>query len=96
MAWRQRRAAPALVLSSDLGKGWVFALDLALVTAAAPIGLAVAGPLADAVGVRSWFVTGGLVTTVMGAGAFFIPAIMRIEDGVLRVPQEIEKIASGD
>lgn len=60
--------------------GRVFALDLAVVTAAAPIGLVVAGPLSDAAGVRPWFVIGGLVTTAMGMGAFFVPAIMRIEE----------------
>jgi DHA3 family macrolide efflux protein-like MFS transporter len=48
--------------------------------ALATIGLAVAGPLSDAVGVRPWFVVGGLVTTAMGVGAFFVPAIMRVED----------------
>jgi len=64
--------------------GRVLALDIALVTAAAPIGLAIAGPLSNAIGVRPWFVLGGLVTTALGVGAFFVPAIIRIEDQVTR------------
>jgi DHA3 family macrolide efflux protein-like MFS transporter len=45
-----------------------------------PLGLAIAGPVADALGVRPWFVIAGLVTAGMGVGAFLVPAILRIED----------------
>jgi DHA3 family macrolide efflux protein-like MFS transporter len=51
---------------------------------AAPVGLAIAGPLSDAIGVRVWFVIGGLVTTALSVGAFFVPAIIRIEDKAAR------------
>jgi DHA3 family macrolide efflux protein-like MFS transporter len=45
-----------------------------------PLGLAIAGPVADALGVQIWFLIGGIATTVMGTGAFFTPAIMQLED----------------
>jgi len=45
-----------------------------------PLGLAVAGPLADALNVQAWFLIAGIVTVAMGAGALFVPAIMQVED----------------
>ena len=63
-------------------QGRVFGLSLAIVMAMTPIGLAVAGPVSDVVGVRPWFVMGGLVTAALGVGSFFIPAVIRIEDEV--------------
>jgi len=61
-------------------QGRIFGLSLAIVMAMTPIGLAVAGPVSDTIGVRPWFVIGGLVTAALGMGSFFIPAIIRIED----------------
>ena len=48
--------------------------------AMAPLGMAVAGPVADALGVRVWYVMGGVVCILMGIGAFFVPPIMHLED----------------
>jgi MFS family permease len=45
-----------------------------------PIGMAIAGPVADALGVRFWFVMAGVVCVMMGVVAFFIPALMHLED----------------
>ena len=39
-----------------------------------------AGPVADAVGVRPWFVVGGAITSIMGLVAFFVPVIVNIEE----------------
>jgi DHA3 family macrolide efflux protein-like MFS transporter len=63
-------------------QGRVFALGLAIATGVTPIGLAAAGPVSDTVGVRPWFVVGGLVTAALSLGSFFVPALMRIEDRV--------------
>jgi len=49
--------------------------------AMSPIGLMIAGPVADKLGVQTWFIIGGVVTAVMGISSFFIPAIMHFEDG---------------
>jgi hypothetical protein len=46
----------------------------------APLGLAVAGHIADQFGVSTWFLVGGALTTAMGATAFFVPALMQIEE----------------
>ncbi len=62
-------------------QGRVFGLATALSTASVPVGLAAAGPLADAFGVQLWFVVGGLVTLAMGVGGFLVPAIMEVERG---------------
>ncbi len=46
-----------------------------------PIGLMIAGPIADKLGVQTWFIIGGVVTGLMGIMSLFIPAIMHFEDG---------------
>lgn len=66
-------------------QGRVFNLIVSMATAMSPLGLILAGPFADRFGVRSWFVAGGLVTALLGAGAFLVPAMINIEN------REIEK-----
>jgi DHA3 family macrolide efflux protein-like MFS transporter len=61
-------------------QGRVFTLLLSGVGLMLPLGLAVAGPLSDALGVQFWFLAAGAVMATMAAGAFFVPAILRIED----------------
>jgi DHA3 family macrolide efflux protein-like MFS transporter len=65
-------------------QGRVFSLIFSVSQALAPLGLLVAGPTADALGVGFWWVITGIMILVMGAGALFVPAIMRIEDPALR------------
>lgn len=47
----------------------------------APIGLMVAGPVADQAGIQTWFFLGGGLCVVMAVAAFFVPVIMNIENG---------------
>ena len=61
-------------------QGRVFTLAMSGSAAMSPLGLAIAGPVADALGVQIWFLIGGLATVIMGVGSFFIPSIMQIED----------------
>jgi DHA3 family macrolide efflux protein-like MFS transporter len=61
-------------------QGRVFTLVTSLCSLATPLSLAVAGPLADAVGVRALYVAGGVAQVVLGIGGFFIPAIMSVEN----------------
>ena len=68
-------------------QGRVFTLVLSGATAMSPLGLAIAGPVADALGVQIWFLTGGIATVIMGAGSFFIPAITHIEDKAAEVKE---------
>jgi DHA3 family macrolide efflux protein-like MFS transporter len=61
-------------------QGRVFTLMNSLLSATVPLGLVVAGPLSDAVGVQAWFIVGGAVATVTAIVTFFIPEIMHIEE----------------
>lgn len=72
MAIVQAVVAPAM-------QGRVFTLMGATSAAMMPLGLAIAGPLADVVGVRTWFVAGGVVTLAAAVVAFFLPALINIE-----------------
>ena len=62
-------------------QGRVFTVIGSLTAAMSPLGMAIAGPVADAFGVQVWFVMGGVVCVLMGLSAFFIPAIVHLEDG---------------
>lgn len=61
-------------------QGRVFTLMMSLTMSMTPVGLALAGPVADLMGIRIWYVVAGAVMTLMSIGAFFIPTIMRIEE----------------
>jgi DHA3 family macrolide efflux protein-like MFS transporter len=70
------------ILQSTVPKemqGRVIAILMSGTAAMAPLGLAVAGPLADVIGVRVWFLLGGALIMVMGAVGFFVPAVVNIE-----------------
>jgi DHA3 family macrolide efflux protein-like MFS transporter len=61
-------------------QGRVFTLVMSGVMLMSPLGLAIAGPVADLFGVQIWFLLAGVVVALMGLGAFFTPTIMQIED----------------
>jgi len=61
-------------------QGRVFTLVGSVAAAMSPLGLILAGPLADRYGVQIWYILAGLVTLFMGVSAFFIPVIVRIEE----------------
>ncbi|MGD9100468.1 MAG: MFS transporter [Anaerolineae bacterium] len=61
-------------------QGRVFTLMGSLSGAMAPLGLIVAGPAADVLGVRTWYVVGGAVVTLIGLLSFFIPAVVYLDD----------------
>jgi DHA3 family macrolide efflux protein-like MFS transporter len=61
-------------------QGRVFTVMMSLTAAMSPLGMAIAGPVADAFGVQVWFVVGGVVCVLMGLIAFFVPAIVHLED----------------
>ena len=62
-------------------QGRVFTLIGTMAAGMSPIGLIIAGPIADKLGVQTWFLIGGIVTVLMGIISPFIPAIMHFEDG---------------
>jgi DHA3 family macrolide efflux protein-like MFS transporter len=61
-------------------QGRVFTLIGSVAAAMSPIGLAIAGPLSDTIGVRTWFLIGGLVTGLMAMASYLVPAIRSIEE----------------
>jgi len=61
-------------------QGRVMSLVMSAATAMSPLSLMVAGPLSDSIGIRTWFWFGGILCLVMGLGAFFVPAIMNVEN----------------
>lgn len=62
-------------------QGRVMMLFGSLISSTVPIGLMIAGPVADAIGIRAWFIAAGILTTVMAVGGFFVPMLLGIEDG---------------
>jgi len=63
-------------------QGRVFTLVASGSSAMSPLGLAIAGPVADAVGIQIWFIIGGAAMSAMGTVAFFVPSIMEIESKI--------------
>jgi DHA3 family macrolide efflux protein-like MFS transporter len=61
-------------------QGRVFAMWGSLVSLMLMIGMAIAGPVADRLGVRVPYLVGGLSQVLIGAGAFAVPALMHLED----------------
>ena len=60
-------------------QGRVFSLIDSAAGLIAPLGLILAGPLADTLGVQSWFIVGGVTTIAMGTLGLFIPALAHFE-----------------
>jgi len=62
-------------------QGRVFSLVASLAAGAAPLGLIMAAPVAEIVGVGMWYLAGGIACVAMGIAGFFATALMGIEDG---------------
>jgi len=73
MAILQSAVAPEL-------QGGVFTAVGSMAGLASPLGIAIAGPVADWAGVQAWFLVGGIVSIVMGGTMRLIPAVMQLED----------------
>jgi len=61
-------------------QGRVFTLLGSLVTAMSPLSLAMAGPIADLLGIQFWYVIGGAIMIAVGLIALLIPTVIHIED----------------
>jgi len=57
----------------------IFSLLSSVGTGIAPLGLMIAGPVADRVGIQAWFLLGGLLCILMAVTGLFIPAVMNME-----------------
>jgi DHA3 family macrolide efflux protein-like MFS transporter len=63
--------------------GRVLTLILSLTGMTTPLGLAIAGPVGDTLGLPAWFLLSGVVTASLGIVQLCVPAVMRIEDRAL-------------
>jgi len=87
-ALMQSRVAPEM-------QGRVLSLVGSAAKAMLPLSLIVAGPLADAVGVRAWYVAGGAACALIGGAAFMVPAVMNIEtNGHGPIPAGNERLSA--
>ncbi|MBN2003653.1 MAG: hypothetical protein JXA21_09880 [Anaerolineae bacterium] len=66
----------------------MFSLMMSVCAAMAPLGLLIAGPVVDRVGVQFWFVLTGAVTLAASAVGFLIPAVRYMENR--KLPQLVE------
>lgn len=76
-------------------QGRIFTIISSVAGLMSPLGLMVAGPIADKFGIQTWFLVGGVVTLLMAISSFFIPAVMNFEkgrNGKAPVEAEPEKI----
>ena len=61
-------------------QGRVMSLLNSGATAIAPLGLLIAGPFSDLVGIRVWFWAGGILCILIAVAAFFMPVLMNLEE----------------
>jgi DHA3 family macrolide efflux protein-like MFS transporter len=57
----------------------IFSLLSSVGTGIAPVGLMIAGPVADRAGIQAWFLMGGTLCILMAVTGLFIPAVMHME-----------------
>jgi len=73
-------------------QGRVLSLTNSAAMAMSPIGLIIAGLMADAAGVRVLFVVAGVVMGVLALVGFLTPAVMRIEEDKHHVSTEVDEV----
>ena len=67
-------------------QGRVFTVLMSISMSAAPIGLAVAGPLADRLGVQIWYVLSALICAIIFLWIVFSPALLHLEEKQIDLP----------
>jgi DHA3 family macrolide efflux protein-like MFS transporter len=61
-------------------QGRVFSLMGSLSAGMMPLGLAVAGPVADLLGIQFWYIIGGVAMLTLGVVGFLLPQVRHLED----------------
>jgi DHA3 family macrolide efflux protein-like MFS transporter len=69
-------------------QGRVFAFIMSAAMLVSPLGLVIAGPISDALGIQLWFWVAGIVCAAMGVAGFFIREVMRMEEEKQEVSAE--------
>jgi len=70
----------------------IFSLLSSVGTGITPIGLIIAGPVADRFGIQSWFLLGGSLCILMATVGLYIPAVMNIEEKRRAMTDQQEKM----
>jgi DHA3 family macrolide efflux protein-like MFS transporter len=91
-------AANALIQGSIAPQmlGRVITLVGAVTSLAAPLGMAIAGPVADALGVRTLYLAAGATQILVGMAAFMVPSLMHLGEGASAAPHPAEAVAGAD
>jgi len=61
-------------------QGRVFTVVMSLTAAAMPLGMAIAGPIVDWLGVQVWFILSGVAGLLVGLSFPLLPGVMHLED----------------
>jgi DHA3 family macrolide efflux protein-like MFS transporter len=61
-------------------QGRVFSIQEGMVSAMMPLGMLIAAPVAEWIGIRGWLLVGAAGCLIMGIAGFFIPALLHLED----------------
>jgi len=82
-AWYNGATAPVLqtVVPPDM-QGRVFTLLGSVCQGVYPISLAILGPVVGLIGLRSWYVGGGLIVFVVCMAALLVPSIAHLEEHI--------------
>jgi DHA3 family macrolide efflux protein-like MFS transporter len=76
-------------------QGRVFTLYASAAGAMTPLGLVLAAPVAELLGVRIWYMAGGVACLAMGVAGFLIPSIARLEDAEpSAAPDDLDQVPS--
>ena len=71
----------------------IFSLLSSVGTGIVPLGLMIAGPIADRVGIQAWFLLGGILCIFMAVTGLFIPAVMHMEKKGNPLPEAVDTSA---
>lgn len=75
-------------------QGRVMSLVSSLAGAMSPLGMLIAAPVAEWLGIQSWYIVGGLACMLMGVSGFMIKAIYTIDEqspgGQISTPLELQ------
>jgi len=78
-------------------QGRILTLVHSVAAAMMPLSLAIAGPVADVVGVQPWYLVGGVLFSLVGLGGFFIRPMVNIEqNGHAAAPSPAAAAAAGE
>jgi DHA3 family macrolide efflux protein-like MFS transporter len=61
-------------------QGRVFGVLASLSSLTSPVGLALAGPITDLLGLQIWYLVAGSICIAQGIAFFFVPSVVRIEE----------------